>query len=262
MSMNPRVTHVEAQDNFTLNVTFRTGERRRFDVTPYLDRGVFRQLKSRSRFRAARVVAGSVEWPGEIDLSYDTLYVEGDDSRVGVVFDPWVGKKYWTSDIFGIRVLVLGESHYGNKRDIRTTFTSDVIRQLAQTHRNSFFTKVAKVLYGFDQRTWLGNGPRAEIWEHVAFYNYVQDLVGDGVRKRPTHRMWTVAAAPFLGILRELKPEVVLVLGESLNRHLPCFPAQTLRAHITHPSSNKFAYDAANPVFAHLVARARRRRQD
>jgi hypothetical protein len=29
-----------------------------------------------SIFRAARVVAGSVEWPGEVDLSYDTLYFE------------------------------------------------------------------------------------------------------------------------------------------------------------------------------------------
>ena len=27
-------------------------------------------------FQAARVVAGSVEWPGEVDLSYDTLYLE------------------------------------------------------------------------------------------------------------------------------------------------------------------------------------------
>ena len=78
--MNPRVTRVEAQDDFTLNVIFQTGERRRFDVTPYLGRGVFATLRNRSRFRAVRVVAGSVEWPGEIDLSYDTLYMEGKEN--------------------------------------------------------------------------------------------------------------------------------------------------------------------------------------
>ena len=83
--MNPRVTQLQAQDNFTLNVTFRTGERRRFDATPYLARGVFAALKSRGRFRAAKVV-GSVEWPGEIDFCYDTLYVEGKEDLVGVVF--------------------------------------------------------------------------------------------------------------------------------------------------------------------------------
>ena len=75
--MNPRVTHVEARDDFTLDITFRTGEHRRFDLTPYLDCGVFTRLRNRSLFRSARVVAGSVEWPGEIDLSYNTLYVEG-----------------------------------------------------------------------------------------------------------------------------------------------------------------------------------------
>ena len=78
--MNPRVTRVEAQDDFTLNVIFQTGERRRFDVTPYLSQGVFATLRNRSRFRAVRVVAGSVEWPGEIDLSYDRLYVEGKEN--------------------------------------------------------------------------------------------------------------------------------------------------------------------------------------
>ena len=57
-----------------LHLTFDNGEERLFDVAPYLDRGVFRQLRD-GRFAAARVVSGSVEWPGEIDLSYDTLYL-------------------------------------------------------------------------------------------------------------------------------------------------------------------------------------------
>ncbi|MDE0008651.1 MAG: DUF2442 domain-containing protein [Gammaproteobacteria bacterium] len=75
--LNPHVTHVQPQDDFTLIVTFATGERRRFDVAPFLDTGVFQRLRERSVFEAAKVVAGSVEWPGEVDLSYDTLYMEG-----------------------------------------------------------------------------------------------------------------------------------------------------------------------------------------
>lgn len=43
---------------------------------------MFRLLKDEARFASARVVAGSVEWPGEIDLSYDTLYVEGAEVRM------------------------------------------------------------------------------------------------------------------------------------------------------------------------------------
>jgi hypothetical protein len=57
-------------------LVFENGERRIFDAKPYLQRGVFARLRNGTAFRAARVVAGSVEWPGGLDLSYDTLYLE------------------------------------------------------------------------------------------------------------------------------------------------------------------------------------------
>ncbi len=74
--MNPKVAEVEAVDDRRLRLRFTNGEYREFDITPYLHIGVFRQLADPRRFRAARAVSGSVEWPGEIDLSYDTLYLE------------------------------------------------------------------------------------------------------------------------------------------------------------------------------------------
>ncbi len=74
--MNPYVKAVKALDNYRLALTFENGEQRIFDVKPYLQRGVFTKLENLARFRAVRVVAGSVEWPGELDLSYDTLYLE------------------------------------------------------------------------------------------------------------------------------------------------------------------------------------------
>ena len=74
--MNPCVTLVRPLDDYRLEILFENGERRVFDVNPYLQRGVFVRLHNRATFQAARVVAGSVEWPGELDLSYDTLYVE------------------------------------------------------------------------------------------------------------------------------------------------------------------------------------------
>jgi hypothetical protein len=75
--MNPHVKGVRALDEYELEVSFENGESRRFDVKPYLDRGIFARLRDRTVFRAARVVAGSVEWPNGLDLSYDTLYIEG-----------------------------------------------------------------------------------------------------------------------------------------------------------------------------------------
>ena len=74
--MNPHVTSVRALEDYELEVSFDNGESRRFDVKPYLDRGIFVRLRDQAAFRAVRVVASSVEWANGLDFSYDTLYVE------------------------------------------------------------------------------------------------------------------------------------------------------------------------------------------
>jgi hypothetical protein len=78
MRMNPYVKAVRPLDDYRLEVLFENGERRLFDMKPYLQHGVFVRLQDRAIFQAARVVAGSVEWPGGLDLSYDTLYRESE----------------------------------------------------------------------------------------------------------------------------------------------------------------------------------------
>jgi len=75
--MNPKVKTVEPTNNHTLIVAFANGEVREFDVKPYLDKGIFTELKDLSYFRSVKVVAGSVEWPHEQDFSFDTLYIAG-----------------------------------------------------------------------------------------------------------------------------------------------------------------------------------------
>jgi Protein of unknown function (DUF2442) len=73
--MNPKVRSVQPLPPYRLLLEFSNGEQRIFDVEPYLSRGVFVALRNPNTFAAARVIAGSVEWPGAIDLSYDTLYL-------------------------------------------------------------------------------------------------------------------------------------------------------------------------------------------
>ena len=75
--MTPKITRVEAQEAYRLRVAFDNGEVRLFDVAPYLDRGVFRELRDETYFRRVRPVWGGVEWPNEQDLSSDTLYCAG-----------------------------------------------------------------------------------------------------------------------------------------------------------------------------------------
>lgn len=84
--MNPYVVSVTPADDYRLDIVFENGEQRIFDVKPYLNRGVFVRLQNPTTFAAARVVAGSVEWPGGLDLSYDTLYLESEPlTEVNVV---------------------------------------------------------------------------------------------------------------------------------------------------------------------------------
>ncbi len=74
--MNPYVKSIQFKDDYCLLLTFENGEKRIFDLKPYFDKPVFARLKNVALFKTARVVSGSVEWQGEIDLSYDTLYLE------------------------------------------------------------------------------------------------------------------------------------------------------------------------------------------
>lgn len=46
-----------------------------FDVTPWLDRGVFRALRDDAYFRRARLAYGTVEWPDGQDFDPVALYV-------------------------------------------------------------------------------------------------------------------------------------------------------------------------------------------
>jgi hypothetical protein len=68
------VTRVRIRENFHLELEFGSGERRMFDARPYLERGVFQQLKDPQRFAEAYVAFDTVCWPGNLDIAPETLY--------------------------------------------------------------------------------------------------------------------------------------------------------------------------------------------
>lgn len=68
------VTQVAPRDDFHLELTFDTGERKVFDVKPYLDKGVFRRLQDIQLFKQAYVEGGTVCWPQNLDIAPETLY--------------------------------------------------------------------------------------------------------------------------------------------------------------------------------------------
>ncbi len=74
--MNPRVKTVQIESNYQLLLEFTNGERRLFDVMPYLDKGIFKQLKTKEIFHTLKIVDGTVQWINEADFCPDTLYLE------------------------------------------------------------------------------------------------------------------------------------------------------------------------------------------
>jgi hypothetical protein len=71
-----KVIQVKALDDYQLELSFNTGETRVFDVGPYLDKGIFTELRDPAYFRSVRLVFGSIAWPNEQDFGPESLYVE------------------------------------------------------------------------------------------------------------------------------------------------------------------------------------------
>ena len=75
--MNPRIKEVKpSSKDFTLTITFDNDEIGIFDVKPYLNIGIFKELKDTSLFNSVKPFMGSIQWINGQDLCPDTLYME------------------------------------------------------------------------------------------------------------------------------------------------------------------------------------------
>ena len=68
------VTDVQPQDNYLLLLTFENGEKRQFDMKPYLDYGIFQELKDLRLFKTVKTSFDSIEWDNEADFDPEILY--------------------------------------------------------------------------------------------------------------------------------------------------------------------------------------------
>ena len=68
------VTNVKASDGRWLFLDFQNGEKRRFDMLPFLDQKPWVRINSPTIFQRAFVENGTVAWPGSIDIAPETLY--------------------------------------------------------------------------------------------------------------------------------------------------------------------------------------------
>ena len=74
--MNPRINAVRPNDDYTLYLLFDNSEEKVFDVKPYLDKGLFKQLKNIEFFKSVKPCLVSIQWANGLDLCPDTLYLD------------------------------------------------------------------------------------------------------------------------------------------------------------------------------------------
>ena len=68
------VTKVIPVENYKLILKFKNGEEKIFDMAPYLETGIFKELKDEALFKTAHVSFDTVEWANEADIDPETLY--------------------------------------------------------------------------------------------------------------------------------------------------------------------------------------------
>ena len=67
---------MKPEQNYSLLLNFSNGEVKWFDIKPYLEIGIFRELQELSIFNSVKPFLGSIQWVNGVDLCPDTLYME------------------------------------------------------------------------------------------------------------------------------------------------------------------------------------------
>ncbi|MEQ5802596.1 DUF2442 domain-containing protein [Halomonas sp. H10-9-1] len=67
---------VRPQPDYTLYVELENGQKGLFDMKPYLDHGIFHELRDRAYFARVDILFGAVTWPNGQDIAPETLLAE------------------------------------------------------------------------------------------------------------------------------------------------------------------------------------------
>ena len=70
------VTDVEPLDHYLLQLTFKNGEQKKFDMKPYLEISIFQALRNESMFKTVKVSFDTIAWANDADLDPEMLYNE------------------------------------------------------------------------------------------------------------------------------------------------------------------------------------------
>ncbi|MEO0497693.1 MAG: uracil-DNA glycosylase family protein [Pseudomonadota bacterium] len=127
-------------------------------------------------------------------------------------FEPYVGEKFADQDF---RILVLGESHYGEDEHQISTFTATTVRKHGIQRPKAFFRRITEACFGYGW-DWI-DPDRA--WKRIAFANVVQQIVPN-VSGSVTYDMLVDGAAKLPTQIEAVQPHFILALGNNVRRAL------------------------------------------
>lgn len=70
----PRIKDVKALDDFCLEITYVTGEKRLYDMKKNLEYDFFKNLNNIGYFKLAKSADVTIEWPNGEDIDPSELY--------------------------------------------------------------------------------------------------------------------------------------------------------------------------------------------
>lgn len=153
-------------------------------------------------------------------------------------FLPYIGANFYEGGVFSKRILVLGDSHYCGECDncgimskidsmdsACHNFTRNVVskflkyrqgKELRETWMNTFL-KFERALVGHETNA----SESMEIWDSIAFYNYIQTAYMPHSRQAYTNIEYELSSPYFWQVLNELKPDVTIIWGYRMWDRLP-----------------------------------------
>ncbi|HLP47955.1 MAG TPA: DUF2442 domain-containing protein [Candidatus Kapabacteria bacterium] len=84
--MFPGVKNVKPLADFKLRLTFENNEERIFDMNPFLNKGIFRELRDTRIFDTVHISFDTIQWENGADLCPEMLYEDSTlaDNESGV----------------------------------------------------------------------------------------------------------------------------------------------------------------------------------
>ena len=136
-----------------------------------------------------------------------------------IFYKPWVGSEYNIGGVFGKKILVLGESHYGDAPG-QADMTIDTIKEYVYEYWGDRYQQTflcfERALAGRE----LSQEEREQLWNSIMFYNYFQKSTS-GPRTAPDMTVLQDSEVAFRELLEQFQPDAIIVWGQRLYNLLP-----------------------------------------